>query len=46
VGLLRIWTRSSRRLPIPAGGVLDSLNEHNGQTLGELCGELDMARQL
>jgi len=25
--------------------LLDSLNEHNGQTLGELCGELDMARQ-
>src|SRR5262249_12264025 len=25
--------------------LLDSLNEHNGQTLGELCGELEMARQ-
>ncbi len=25
--------------------VLDSLREHNGQTLGELCGQLDMARQ-
>jgi len=25
--------------------LLDSLNEHNGQTLSELCGELDMARQ-
>jgi DNA-binding transcriptional ArsR family regulator/uncharacterized protein YndB with AHSA1/START domain len=25
--------------------LLDSLNSHNGQTLGELCGQLDMARQ-
>jgi DNA-binding transcriptional ArsR family regulator len=25
--------------------LLDSLNERNGQTLGELCGQLDMARQ-
>jgi uncharacterized protein YndB with AHSA1/START domain/DNA-binding transcriptional ArsR family regulator len=25
--------------------LLDSLNDRNGQTLGELCGELDMARQ-
>ncbi|WP_306319062.1 MULTISPECIES: metalloregulator ArsR/SmtB family transcription factor [unclassified Streptomyces] len=25
--------------------LLDSLNERGGQTLGELCGELDMARQ-
>jgi uncharacterized protein YndB with AHSA1/START domain/DNA-binding transcriptional ArsR family regulator len=25
--------------------LLDSLNAHNGQTLSELCGELDMARQ-
>lgn len=25
--------------------LLDSLNAHNGQTLRELCGELDMARQ-
>lgn len=25
--------------------LLDSLNGHNGQTLRELCGELDMARQ-
>ena len=25
--------------------LLDSLNGCNGQTLGELCGELDMARQ-
>src|SRR4051794_19111632 len=30
---------SSRRL------LLDSLNERNGQTLGELCSHLDMARQ-
>jgi uncharacterized protein YndB with AHSA1/START domain/DNA-binding transcriptional ArsR family regulator len=25
--------------------LLDKLREHNGQTLGELCGQLDMARQ-
>jgi DNA-binding transcriptional ArsR family regulator len=25
--------------------LLDSLNHRNGQTLGELCGQLDMARQ-
>lgn len=25
--------------------LLDSLNAHNGQTLGELCAGLDMARQ-
>jgi DNA-binding transcriptional ArsR family regulator len=25
--------------------LLDRLHEHNGQTLGELCGRLDMARQ-
>ncbi|WP_327674406.1 MULTISPECIES: metalloregulator ArsR/SmtB family transcription factor [unclassified Streptomyces] len=25
--------------------LLDSLNDRGGQTLGELCGELDMARQ-
>src|ERR1700761_3387039 len=25
--------------------LLDRLREHNGQTLGELCGPLDMARQ-
>ena len=25
--------------------LLDSLNARNGQTLGELCGELDMTRQ-
>ena len=25
--------------------LLDSLNAHDGQTLGELCGQLDMARQ-
>jgi DNA-binding transcriptional ArsR family regulator len=25
--------------------LLDSLRERNGQTLGELCGQLDMARQ-
>jgi DNA-binding transcriptional ArsR family regulator len=29
----------SRRL------LLDRLNEHNGQTLGELCAHLDMTRQ-
>ena len=25
--------------------LLDSLNSRNGQTLGELCGQIDMARQ-
>jgi DNA-binding transcriptional ArsR family regulator len=25
--------------------LLDRLHEHNGQTLGELCGHLDMTRQ-
>src|SRR5258707_12251075 len=25
--------------------LLDSLRERNGQTLGELCGQVDMARQ-
>src|SRR5262249_51237414 len=38
-GVFRALADPSRRR------LLDSLNAHNGQTLGELCGELAMARQ-
>ena len=39
-------TRCSGPWPIPPGGpLLDRLRERNGQTLGELCGPLEMARQ-
>ena len=38
-GVFRALADPSRRR------LLDSLNAHNGQTLGELCGELEMARQ-